>query len=51
MELLLDEEVLLVEEDVLAVEAAGVVSDFFVAESAEPFDFSALTLPERESLR
>ncbi|MBB4737544.1 hypothetical protein BJY16_001003 [Actinoplanes octamycinicus] len=47
-EVLLDAGVLL---GVADEAGAGVVSAFFGADSAAPPDFSALTLPDRESLR
>ncbi|GIF08789.1 hypothetical protein [Actinoplanes siamensis] len=49
----LDDEVLVEVEEPLVEAAveAGVLSVFFAAASPEPFDLSALTLPERESLR
>ncbi|WIN01031.1 hypothetical protein ACTOB_008152 [Actinoplanes oblitus] len=46
-----DELLAVVDELDAAEAAAGVLSGFFAAESPEPADFSALTVPDRESLR
>jgi hypothetical protein len=50
LELVLDDDVAAGVEDGVEV-VDGELSGFLAAESPDPPDFSALTLPERESLR